>query len=111
MHDPVLRRARPPERFAALGVDVVGISPDEPAAQLAFDEKYGLGFPLLCDTDHAGLGGMGHVGREENYGKTYVGMTGRPSSWTSAGRSRTPGTGSRADGAESTRAALEATKG
>jgi thioredoxin-dependent peroxiredoxin len=39
--------------FDDLGVDVVGISPDEPAAQLAFDEKYGLGFPLLADTDHA----------------------------------------------------------
>jgi thioredoxin-dependent peroxiredoxin len=39
--------------FADLGVDVVGVSPDEPDKQLAFDEKYGLGFPLLADTDHA----------------------------------------------------------
>jgi peroxiredoxin Q/BCP len=36
-----------------LGVDVVGISPDRPADQLAFDRKYGLGFPLLADEDHA----------------------------------------------------------
>lgn len=36
-----------------LGVDVVGISPDPPADQLAFDRKYGLGFPLLADEDHA----------------------------------------------------------
>lgn len=35
------------------GVDAVGISPDEPAAQLKFDQAYKLGFPLLCDTDHA----------------------------------------------------------
>ena len=41
------------EEFANLGLDVVGISPDEPPAQLAFDEKYSLGFPLLSDPDHA----------------------------------------------------------
>jgi len=32
---------------------VVGISPDAPSKQLKFDEKYGLGFPLLSDEDHA----------------------------------------------------------
>ncbi len=41
------------QEFEDVGVDVVGISPDEPDAQLAFDTKYGLGFPLLADTDHA----------------------------------------------------------
>ncbi len=41
------------QEFDDVGVDVVGISPDEPDAQLAFDTKYGLGFPLLADTDHA----------------------------------------------------------
>lgn len=41
------------EDFARLGVDVVGISPDEPEAQAAFDGKHSLGFPLLCDPDHA----------------------------------------------------------
>lgn len=41
------------QEFADLGVDVVGISPDEPDKQLAFDRKYRLGFPLLADTDHA----------------------------------------------------------
>lgn len=35
-----------------LGVDVLGISPDEPEAQAAFDAKYSLGFPLLSDPDH-----------------------------------------------------------
>jgi peroxiredoxin Q/BCP len=38
--------------LAALGVDVLGISPDEPDAQAAFDAKYSLGFPLLSDPDH-----------------------------------------------------------
>jgi peroxiredoxin Q/BCP len=39
--------------LAGIGVDVVGVSPDPPSAQLAFDRKYGLGFPLLADVDHA----------------------------------------------------------
>jgi peroxiredoxin Q/BCP len=39
--------------LAGIGLDVVGISPDDPAKQLAFDDKYGLGFPLLADEDHA----------------------------------------------------------
>src|SRR3954447_16934107 len=36
-----------------LGVDVGGISPDPRAKQAKFDDKYGLGFPLLADEDHA----------------------------------------------------------
>jgi peroxiredoxin Q/BCP len=36
-----------------IGTDVVGISPDDPEKQLAFDRKYGLGFPLLADVGHA----------------------------------------------------------
>jgi len=32
---------------------VLGISPDTPEKQLKFDEKYGLGFTLLADTEHA----------------------------------------------------------
>lgn len=60
--------------LAGLGVDVVGISPDEPAAQLAFDEKFSLGFPLLCDTDHAVAEAWGTWGEKKNYGKTYLGI-------------------------------------
>src|SRR5512134_499826 len=41
------------EDLAGLGVDVLGISPDEPEDQAAFDRKFSLGFPLLSDTDHA----------------------------------------------------------
>jgi len=61
--------------FASLGVDVVGISPDEPEKQLAFDEKYHLGFPLLSDPDHAVSIAWGTWGEKQNYGKTYIGMT------------------------------------
>jgi thioredoxin-dependent peroxiredoxin len=63
------------QEFASLGVDVVGISPDEPDKQLAFDEKYGLGFPLLADTDHEVATAWGTWGEKQNYGKTYMGIT------------------------------------
>ena len=61
--------------LAGLGVDVVGISPDEPAKQLAFDEKFSLGFPLLADTDHAVAEAWGTWGEKQLYGKTYIGIT------------------------------------
>jgi peroxiredoxin Q/BCP len=41
------------QELKGIGADLVGISPDPPPKQLAFDEKYGLGFPLLADEDHA----------------------------------------------------------
>lgn len=63
------------QEFIDLGVDVVGISPDEPAAQLAFDRKFSLGFPLLADTDHAVAEAWGTWGERKNYGKTYMGIT------------------------------------
>ena len=31
---------------------IIGISPDTPTDQLAFDQKYSLGFPLLADEGH-----------------------------------------------------------
>ncbi|GIU90933.1 MAG: hypothetical protein KatS3mg010_2032 [Acidimicrobiia bacterium] len=46
-----LRDAFP--QLKKLKAAVVGISPDPPAKQKRFDEKYGLGFPLLADEDHA----------------------------------------------------------
>ncbi|MEP6759669.1 MAG: thioredoxin-dependent thiol peroxidase [Actinomycetota bacterium] len=60
--------------LAGLGVDVIGISPDEPADQLAFDEKFSLGFPLLCDTNHAVAEAWGTWGEKKSYGKTSVGI-------------------------------------
>src|SRR5580693_2238256 len=32
---------------------VLGVSPDAPKKIAAFDTKFGLGFPLLSDADHA----------------------------------------------------------
>ena len=62
------------QELTSLGVDVVGISPDEPADQLAFDEKFSLGFPLLADTDHRVAEAWGTWGEKRNYGKTYMGI-------------------------------------
>ncbi|HJR98985.1 MAG TPA: thioredoxin-dependent thiol peroxidase [Actinomycetota bacterium] len=60
--------------LAGLGVDVIGISPDEPADQLAFDRKFSLDFPLLADTDHAVAQAWGTWGEKKNYGKAYMGI-------------------------------------
>jgi peroxiredoxin Q/BCP len=60
--------------LAGIGADVVGISPDEPGAQLAFDEKYGLGFPLLADVDHAAADAWGTWGEKTRNGRTFMGI-------------------------------------
>lgn len=60
--------------LTAIGSDVVGISPDLPRKQLAFDEKYGLGFPLLSDPDHATAEAWGAWGEKHRDGKTTIGL-------------------------------------
>lgn len=60
--------------LAGLGVDVLGISPDEPEAQAAFDEKFSLGFPLLSDPDHAVADAWGVWGEKSKEGRTYMGV-------------------------------------
>ena len=53
---------------------IVGISPDPPAKQAKFDTKYGLGFPLLADEDHAVAEAYGAWGEKSMYGKKYMGI-------------------------------------
>jgi len=62
------------EDLASLGVDVVGVSPDQPEAQSRFDEKFALGFPLLSDPDHAVADAYGVWGEKVNHGRTYMGI-------------------------------------
>lgn len=62
------------EDLSSLGMDVVGISPDKPDAQSKFDQKFGLGFPLLSDPDHAAAEAFGTWGEKMNYGKKYLGI-------------------------------------
>lgn len=56
------------------GTAVVGVSPDPPKRQAAFDHKYGLGFPLLADEDHAVAEAYGVWAQKSMYGRTYMGI-------------------------------------
>ena len=60
--------------LGGIGVDAVGISPDLPKKQLGFDRKYGLGFPLLSDPDHAVSEAWGTWGEKTRNGRTSIGM-------------------------------------
>jgi peroxiredoxin Q/BCP len=53
---------------------ILGISPDQPAKQKRFDDKYGLGFPLLSDPDHATAEAYGVWGERSMYGRKYMGI-------------------------------------
>ena len=53
---------------------IIGISPDPPRKQAKFDEKYGLGFPLLADEDHAVSEAYGTWGERRMYGRKYMGI-------------------------------------
>jgi thioredoxin-dependent peroxiredoxin len=53
---------------------VLGISPDLPKKQAAFDTKYGLGFPLLSDADHAVAEAYGVWVQRSMYGRSYMGI-------------------------------------
>ena len=67
-----IRDAR--EELRDLGLKVVGISPDQPARQQKFDEKYNLSFPLLADPDHRVAEAYGAWGEKTLYGKKSLGI-------------------------------------
>ena len=62
------------EAIEVAGATVIGISPDKPGAQAKFDSKYGLGFTLLSDPDHAVADAYGAWGERSMYGKKYMGI-------------------------------------
>jgi thioredoxin-dependent peroxiredoxin len=62
------------QELARIGLDVVGISPDAPSKQLAFDEKYRLGFPLLADEDHAVAEAWGAWAERHRGGHSFMGI-------------------------------------
>ena len=53
---------------------VIGISPDPSARQAKFDQKYGLGFPLLADEDHAVAEAYDVWTEKSMYGRKYMGI-------------------------------------
>ena len=67
-----LRDAEP--SLENLEAKVIGISPDPSDRQKKFDDKYGLGFPLLADTEHTVAEKYGVWGEKTNYGRKYMGI-------------------------------------
>ena len=60
--------------YAKRGARVLGVSPDEVDAIAKFDDKYGLGFTLLADPDHAVAEAYGAWTEKSMYGKKYMGV-------------------------------------
>ena len=58
----------------AKNVAALGVSPDLPKAQSKFDDKYGLGFPLLSDPDHKVAEAYGVWGEKSLYGRKFMGI-------------------------------------
>ncbi len=52
---------------------MLGVSPDPVKKVAKFDQKYGLGFPLLADEDHAVAEAYGVWVEKSMYGRTYMG--------------------------------------
>jgi thioredoxin-dependent peroxiredoxin len=52
---------------------VLGVSPDPVKRISNFDQKYGLGFPLLADEDHSVAQAYGVWVQKSMYGRTYMG--------------------------------------
>ncbi len=59
--------------YDAAGAVVLGVSPDPVKAVKKFHDKYGLGFTLLADADHAVSEAYGVWAEKSRYGKTYWG--------------------------------------
>ncbi|SHI73943.1 peroxiredoxin Q/BCP [Actinomyces denticolens] len=60
--------------WRAAGYEVVGISPDSPAALARFTERQSLPFPLLSDPDHTVMEAWGAWGEKKNYGRVVTGV-------------------------------------
>src|ERR1700693_4364353 len=60
--------------YEQAGAVVLGVSPDPVKAVAKFDDKYGLGFPLLADEDHAVAEAYGVWVEKSMYGRKYMGI-------------------------------------
>jgi peroxiredoxin Q/BCP len=59
--------------YASADAVVLGVSPDQVKAVSKFDQKYGLGFPLLADSEHSVAEAYGVWVQKSMYGRTYMG--------------------------------------
>lgn len=61
------------DAYDRAGAVVLGVSPDPVKAVAKFDGKYGLGFPLLADSDHQVAEAYGVWVEKSMYGRKYMG--------------------------------------
>src|SRR5947207_2717841 len=61
-------------QFSAKGAAVVGVSPDKPAAQAKFKQKFDLPFTLLADEEKAAAQAYGVYKEKNMYGKKVMGI-------------------------------------
>jgi thioredoxin-dependent peroxiredoxin len=59
--------------YEAADAVVLGVSPDAVTATSKFDQKYGLGFPLLADEGHKVAEQYGVWVKKSMYGREYMG--------------------------------------
>ena len=62
------------QSLQASGYEVLGLSPDRPAALAAVRDEHGLTFRLLSDPSTTVLAAYGAYGEKSLYGKTVVGV-------------------------------------
>jgi peroxiredoxin Q/BCP len=60
--------------FTRKNAAIVGISPDKPAAQSKFAEKYSLPYAFVADPDHAIAEAYGVWKEKSMYGRKYMGI-------------------------------------
>ena len=60
--------------FTKKNAVIVGISPDKPAAQAKFAEKYGLPYAFVADPDHTIAEAYGVWKEKSMYGRKYMGI-------------------------------------
>ena len=61
-------------QFTEKGAVVLGISKDSVASHKKFEEKYGLPFTLLADSELVAIQAYDVWKEKKNYGKTYMGV-------------------------------------
>lgn len=71
------------ERLSALGVAVIGISPDGAESHREFAAKYRLPFTLLSDPDRSVMRAYGAYGEKTMYGRKATGVI-RSTVWVDA---------------------------
>ena len=62
------------QRFLSEGYVVIGCSTQDAKSHHKFIEKYGLPFPLICDTELKLVNALGVYGEKKLYGKVHMGV-------------------------------------